>query len=164
MFIALDLSTKSTGVAVYEEKENKLVYYDCLTANNSNVIDRIEKIASEIALILLRFPTIDKIVLEEVRPENNLSNIHTHRVLMWLQAAIAFTAHKINPKIKLEYIYPSEWRKSCGIKTGRGVKREVLKQEDINFVKNTFNIIVNDDIADAIGIGYHYLVKNQSAF
>ena len=42
----------------------------------------------------------------------------------------------------------------CGIKTGAGVRRESLKAKDIAFVKSQFGIIVNDDIADAICIGF----------
>ena len=55
--------------------------------------------------------------------------------------------------IEIEYIYPSSWRSIIGIRTGRGIKRASLKDKDINFVKDTFNIIVNDDEADAILIG-----------
>ena len=42
----------------------------------------------------------------------------------------------------------------CGIKTGAGVRRESLKPKDIAFVKSQFGITVNDDIADAICIGF----------
>lgn len=75
---------------------------------------------------------------------------------MWAQAAIAFMVHDYFPKIKLDFIYASSWRKECGIKTGAGIKRETLKKKDIEFVKNNFNIDVNDDVADAICIGYAY--------
>jgi hypothetical protein len=47
--------------------------------------------------------------------------------------------------ITIEYIYPSEWRKKCGITTGRGVKRESLKAADIAFVKTTYQITTDDD-------------------
>ena len=86
-----------------------------------------------------------------------VQNIKTHRALMWLQGALAIMAHDNCGDPEFIYLYPSEWRKVCGIKTGSGIKRETLKQKDIEFVKNKFNIIVNDDIADAIGIGYAFL-------
>ena len=54
----------------------------------------------------------------------------------------------------------SSWRATCGIKVGGGIKREELKTEDIKFVERNYNISVNDDIADAIGIGHAYI--NQS--
>lgn len=70
--------------------------------------------------------------------------------------------HDNFPKIKIEYVYPSEWRKVLGIKQGAGVKREALKAADIQWVKTKFNIDVNDDIADAIGIGFSYLKDKEA--
>lgn len=43
-----------------------------------------------------------------------------------------------------------------------GVRRETAKKYDINFVKEKFNIDVNDDEADAIGIGYAYTHKDNN--
>ena len=54
-------------------------------------------------------------------------------------------------------MYPSEWRAKCGIKNGRGVTREKEKMYDIAFVKKEYDIDVNDDIADAIGIGHAFV-------
>ena len=59
-----------------------------------------------------------------------------------------------NKKLEMELIYPSSWRASIGIKTGRGIKRTTLKEKDIQFVKENYNLDVNDDEADAICIGY----------
>jgi len=36
------------------------------------------------------------------------------------------------------------------MKQGRGIKRTSLKSQDIQYVKDRYNIIVNDDEADAI--------------
>lgn len=166
MILALDLSTKSSGYAIFDNCS--LVTYGCLTASSSDVIKRIQKIIIDLDnLILNKYKdTIDKVVIEEVRPEvgSNVTNLHTHKVLMWLQAALEFLLHEHYPKVKVEYMYPSEWRKQCGIKTGRGVKREQLKFEDIKFVKRTFNLNVNDDEADAIGIGFAYVNNHNQQF
>ena len=81
---------------------------------------------------------------------------------MYLQAALVFFMHDNYPKVKIEYLYPSEWRSRCGLHTGRGIKREELKKADIAFVKKVYNIEVNDDIADAIGIGYAYLSPEEN--
>lgn len=48
------------------------------------------------------------------------------------------------------------------LKRGRGITRETLKQKDIEFVKNKFNKIVNDDEADAICIGYAYTLPSAN--
>ena len=154
--MALDASTHSTGIAIFNA--TKLEHYDCITASSTDLINRIKKIITQLEQIL-NDNEVEKIILEEVRPENGLQNIKTHKALMYLQAAITFLIHERFPKIEIEYIYPNEWRKICGIKTGAGVRRETLKPLDIAFVKKIYNIDVNDDIADAIGIGYAYINK-----
>lgn len=152
--LAIDASTKSTGVALFED--SKLVKYACLTASSNDLIKRIQKIIKQLNDFVSDI-SIDKIILEEVRLENGLQNIKTYRALMWLQAAIVFLFHEILPNAEIEYVYPSSWRAKCGIKNGRGIRREMIKELDIAFVKQEYLIDVNDDIADAIGIGHAYV-------
>lgn len=156
-FLSLDLSTKSSGVAVFED--TKLIYSCCITSSSTDLIKRIKVMQEGIKEILEKFPKIEKIIVEEVRPENGLANIQTHRALMWVQGAIAITIYDFNKKIKIEYVYPNSWRASLGIRTGRGIKRESLKVADIKYVKENFGLEVNDDEADAICIGYAYITK-----
>lgn len=155
--LALDASTKSTGVAIFNEQE--LQYYTCITSFSEDLIKRIHKMTNKLREILQEYNDINLIILEEVRPEQGLQNLKTHKALLYLQAAIAFLIHDEFPKIKIQYLYPNEWRKICGIKTGPGTRRDSLKKYDINFVKEKYDIIVNDDIADAICLGYAYINK-----
>lgn len=158
--LAIDASTKSSGVAIY--KGMNLIYHTCITSSSTDLFRRIHKMVDEIQLLIEEYQ-IDKVILEEVRPDEigTRSNINTHRALMWLQGAIAMMIHDFCPKITIEYLYPSEWRKRCKIQTGRGVVRETVKQRDIRFVEETFGIKVNDDIADAIGLGYAFLHPDE---
>lgn len=156
--LAIDASTKSTGWAVFEDKNLK--EYGCITASSTDLVKRIYKMTEQLKEIITN-NNITLIVMEEVRPEQGLQNIKTHKALMYLQAAIIFLQHDNFPNIEIKYVYPNEWRKVCGIKTGSGVRRESLKPKDIAFVKNKYNIDVNDDIADAIGIGYAYTHDKQ---
>ena len=48
--MSLDASTKSTGVAIFENK--KLIYYDCITASSTDVIKRIQIVISKLNQIL----------------------------------------------------------------------------------------------------------------
>ena len=150
--LSLDLSTKSSGWAFFENGELK--DHGCITSASTDVIKRIHIMTNGIAEILDKY-FIDKVVVEEVRPEGGygVGNTKTHRALMWLQAATAFLLHDNYPKIELDYIYPSSWRANIGIKNGRGIKRTTLKEADIAFVKEKYDIMVNDDEADAICIG-----------
>lgn len=159
--LSLDLSTKSSGWAVFNNGE--LIDYGCITASSTDLIKRIHKMTDEInSLVFNKYP-INKIVAEEVRPEGGygVGNQKTHKALMWLQAAVAFMLHDNYPTVELEYIYPSSWRASLGIKNGRGIKRQTLKEADIEFVKNKYRINVNDDVADAICIGLAQYTKQD---
>lgn len=152
--LALDLSTKSTGYAVYND--NELIDYGCITATSTDFIKRIQKIIKELNIKLQEHKP-DKVVAEEVRPEGTgygVGNLHTHKTLMYLQAAVAFLLHEQYAAVPFEFVYPSSWRATCGIKNGRGIKRSTAKAADVEWAEKTFGIKVNDDIADAIGIGY----------
>ena len=161
--LSLDLSTKSSGWAVFEDE--KLVSYGCITSSSTDLIKRINVMVNGIEEVINNNKNIDKVIAEEVRPQggSGVGNVKTYKALMWLQAAIAFKIHNDFKNISLDFIYPSSWRAACGIKNGRGIKRENQKQQDINFVEEIFNISVNDDIADAIGIGYSQVkgIKNN---
>lgn len=159
--LSLDLSTHSSGWAYFEDGELK--DHNCITSASTDLIKRIYKMTEGIAEILNKY-SIDKIIVEEVRPEGGygVSNTKTHRALMWLQAATAFLIHDKYSHIEIEYIYPSSWRANLGIKNGRGIKRTTLKEQDIQYVKDKYNIEVNDDEADAICIGLSRYVKEDN--
>lgn len=156
--LSIDASTKSTGFALFDGKELKA--YKCVTASSNDLATRIKKMVFALDEILSK-NKVDIIVLEEVRPEQGLQNIKTHKALMYLQGAFYLLIQERFKHIKIEYLYPNEWRSKCGIKTGAGVRRSLLKPLDIKFVKETYGLDVNDDIADAIGIGHAYIYENS---
>ncbi len=149
IILSIDASTKSTGYAIFTNK--KLTTYGVILASSSNLYKRIDKITEELEKIVKKYnPT--KVVLEEVLPADVRNNNNVFKALIYLQGFICYTLdkYKLTPKL----VAASHWRKVCGIKTGAGYKRESLKPKDIAFVKKTYNLDVNDDIADAICIGY----------
>lgn len=154
--IAIDGSTKSSGIAIY--KHNKLQQTECIKATSSDLFNRIKKMVLQINKILVQNPDLEYLVLEQVR-QDGFKNIKTYKALMYLQGCIMLLVHQKHKHIEVQFLYPSEWRKVCQIKQGRGVQRTSQKQNDIQWVKNNFNLQVNDDIADAIGIGYAYINK-----
>lgn len=159
--LSLDLSTKSSGWAVFND--GILIDYGCITASSTDLIKRIKKMTDELQISALNKYEIGKVIVEEVRPEGGygVGNQKTHKALMWLQAAVAFMLHDNYPTVELEYIYPSSWRASLGIKNGRGIKRQTLKEADVEFVKTKYRINVNDDVADAICIGLAQYVQQD---
>lgn len=155
--LAIDGSTKSTGIAIFEG--SKLISYDCITASSDNVFKRIRKMQTEIRKILEENSDIKTIYIEDVLPEDVKGNRTVFKALMYLQGYLCEVFKDFN--IAPTFIFPSEWRAKCGIHTGKGIKRDPLKAEDVKFVKDKFNLDVNDDIADAICIGYAAATKES---
>ena len=152
--LSIDASTRSSGWAWFEG--TSLKDYGCITAASADLINRIYKMRDTLRDILNNHK-VDKIILEEVLPEQGLQNIKTHKALLYLQAEIMKLIHDEFNHIQIEFVYPSQWRKACGIKTGATRRRADLKPLDIAFVKQTYKINANDDIADAIAIGHAYV-------
>ena len=151
--LSLDLSTKSSGWCIGQD--GSLETHGCITASSRNVIKRIIKMRDQLSRII-KNNKIDKIIMEQVRPEYNS---HTNKVLMWLQAVIVITAYEIDSNIEYQFVGASEWRAALKIKQGRGIKRQALKPQDIQYVQDKYNIQVNDDQADAICIFDAYWQK-----
>lgn len=152
--LALDCSTKSTGVAIFKDKN--LMGQSCITASSNDLYKRIHKMVDNI-LALVEQLNIEKIVMEEVIPDHS-KNTNTFKALMFLQALIHIELHDKYPNVQIELVYPSSWRSACGIEDGRGSRREQKKQKDIAFANQTYGLsLTNDDIADAICIGHAYL-------
>lgn len=156
--LALDLSSHSSGWAV---KIDGKLEYGCITDSSTIKQKRLITMREGVLEIVKKY-NITKVIMEEVRPEqydendkelySYLRNPATAKLLYWLQGTVAIALYEYNKKIEIEFIMPNSWRSKIGIQTGRGIKRETLKIKDIEYVKNKYNISVNDDIADAIGI------------
>lgn len=154
--LTLDLSTKQSGYAI-GQKQN-LLSHGCFSASATNPYKRIIKMRDSISQ-LIKDNQIVKIVMEEVRPEYNS---HTNKILMYLQASVVLMAYEINPKIEFQFLGASEWRARLKMRQGRGIKRDQLKPQDINYVQQKYGIKVNDDEADAICIFDAYWIQEKN--
>lgn len=157
--LAIDASTKATGIAIFQD--NKLIHYECITATDGDTLKRISKMTIRIRDLNNKYSP-NHIVMEQVLPEDVKHNQKVYKALIYLQAAIVLQLY--NWKQKVDFIHVSHWRKICGIKTGRNVKREELKEASKALVKKIYNIDVNDDVSDAILLGMAYIQQNRSAF
>ena len=152
--LALDCSTKATGLAIFNDKA--LLGHSCITATSSDLFKRIHKMVDTIDELVANL-NIDEIVMEEVIPDHQ-KNTNTFKALMYLQAAIVMMLHDKHPRVQVTLVYPGSWRSVCGIKTGRGTMRDALKAQDIAFANKAYNLeLKSDDEADAICIGHAHL-------
>lgn len=157
--LSIDGSTKSTGVAIFDQ--GKLKYYQCIKASDSNTYKRIKKMVRRIKELCQQYKPTD-VIMEEILPQDVKHNNNTYKPLIYLQAAVVLEMDGLGLKVNLSTA--SHWRSICGIHTGRGIKRDELKSASIKLVKMIYNIQVNDDISDAICLGIAYVKQNRSAF
>lgn len=160
VILSLDISTKSTGWAVYEDK--RLIDAGCAASASKNVYERITYITKEIGNIAEKYHP-QEVVAEEPEPAFVGNNLNTYRKLTFIHGTISIMLDRLLG-LDMKLVTSSHWRKKVGIKTGAGVKREFLKQADITKAKELADGIVeitNDDIADAVLIGYSHLLEEE---
>lgn len=150
--LSLDLSSKCTGYCV--STDHKIITYGVITAQSTDLIERIAIMRKDILDIIKEYD-ISIIVIEDV--QQTLQNKNVYKALTWLQGIIVMSIYDYNSNIQIIFMQASEWRAKIGIKVGPGIKRQELKQHDIDYIKEHYNITVSDDIADAICIMDAYL-------
>ena len=143
--VSIDPSTKASGVATFDDA--KLVDYQLFKCNDTEVDIRIHKIG-EVLLSYLIKQKPDIIYIEH--PQGHGSNVALVAMICELLGIVR--AYAIAKKIEYKELTPSVWRKYCGFKQGKKTRKE-LKQMSIDYVKEYFNIVVSDDVADAVSIG-----------
>ena len=139
--LGLDLSTVSTGYCVIDT--NKILTYGVIRPpSNKDFIDRIIFIEKEIKE-LIKAKSVEYVCIEEL---SSMRSASTTKKLAALQGHIEIQLRKKD--ILVVTVRPSEWRKN----KIKGRKREELKNNAIKYVKDKYDLIVNDDEADAICI------------
>ena len=159
--MAIDASTKSTGIAIF--KDNKLYHCQCITIEDGNVLTRIKKMRDKVMAVCRQYNPA-AIVMQDVLPQDIKHNQSVFKALIYLQAALVMGFSDLG--LQVELYAASKWRSLVGIQIGPGKRRNDLKTASVNLVKALYDMDVNDDISDAIclGVGYMLDKKKQSAF
>lgn len=144
--VTIDSSTRRTGMALFE---NGVYQTHVLVDLNSTKGQTDERISTMIGRMIghLNEMRPDAVVIEE--PKGH-ANVELVRKLSEILGAVRGWC--ISNAIEYHEIKPSVWRKYCGISQGKK-KREELKEESINLVKEKYGMTVSDDEADSICIG-----------
>lgn len=139
----IDASTNKTGIAIFRDEE----YVEHTLIDLHKIKDSAERIPKMMIAICdyLDEHNIDKIIMEESMMTNNILTV---KMLSNIAGAVMYytTSHGI----EFQFDLPSAWRKRIGLTQGRSVKREALKAEAINAVKQEYGMNVSDDVAEAI--------------
>lgn len=141
---SIDASTCSTGISIF--LNGKYLSSSLLQFSDKSAPERFKKMCLAILSCLdSASPTV--IYMEEAAV---VRNAQTQRALIRLQGVVYGWA--IQHSAECNFIRPTEWRAHAGIHSGKK-KRDVLKLEAVNVVKEKLNIDTNDDVAESILIG-----------
>ena len=144
--LSLDQSTRITGWSLFQDsKYLKSGVIDLHKIKDTD--ERSKQMGLEMCKLIEEYKP-DEIVIEEVAMQ---SNINTLKKLARIQGmAIGFaTAHNIPTHI----LEPSKWRAALKFVQGPKVKREELKQQSRDFVKNVLGLnIESEDENEATAI------------
>jgi len=148
IILSLDQATK-VGWSLFED--DKLI--DCGLEDFSNIEFFAEKV-NEIKKWYEKKIIETKAEIFALEDVQYQKNARVHKELSQLLGVLE------NYLIEKQYFYQvipnKEWKSTCGIK---GKKRKEQKANAQKFCKNKFGIEVEEDIADAICIGWHMSKK-----
>ena len=143
--LSMDQSTRITGFAVFDDgRYIKSGVIDLHKIKDTD--ERSKQMAVEICR-LIENAKPDVVIIEEVQQQSNTSTVI--KLARIQGVAIGFcAAHNID----LHILTPSRWRSALGYKQGPKVRREELKQQSLDFVKNNFKLELIEDEAEAVCI------------
>ena len=140
----IDASSNKSGITIFED--GKYVEHVLLDFHkNKDVFERIPMMSDAICKYLDKVGDIDKIIIEKSVLR---SNVDTIQKLSNIAGAIMMYAFQNN--IVFEHPVPSEWRARIGLQQSSKIKREALKLEAIQAVKQEYGFDVSDDEAESI--------------
>lgn len=148
VILALDVSTTSTGYALYVG--DKLTKYGFIKPTGKDWLVRVRKMANKVTELDEEY-SIDTVVIEDTF---FLKNIKTVKKLCLAQGILLGQL----PKANLIQVFPNTWKKHFGLGKGKATRDE-QKQTSISVAETLFLIGhgINDDEADAILMGRYVL-------
>lgn len=141
--VGIDSSTKSTGLSFYEN--DALSFYTCL--DFSKIKDTDERIKQMIGALDFELKRLDPDVVY-VEAQWVKVNAQSTIKLAYIVGAIKHICLELGTGCNTTL--PSQWRKAIGIK---GKNRKDDKALAIQYVYRKHDIMVNEDVAEAICIG-----------
>ena len=143
--LAFDQSTRVTGYSVFDD--GKYVKSGVIDLHKiTDTDERSKQMGLEMCKVI-EGTKPDVTIIEEVQQQSNTATVI--KLARIQGVAIGFcAAHNID----LHILRPTEWRSALGYKQGPKVKREALKQQSLDFVKNNFGLELIEDEAEAVCI------------
>lgn len=140
--IAFDQSTTATGWCVMEMDSSKIVAYGVIRPlSTAPTNERIRETIKKCITLCKRFE-VAFVYIEGIQMQNNP---RVYEVLAKLQGTLEITLEEKGYFVNV--VKAAEWRKRVGIKNK---KRELVKADAMNMVKELYNLAISEDECEAI--------------
>lgn len=153
--VAFDQSTRASGWSLFENGE----YVDSglidMSKSKLETDARSFEMAKALWKIIKKYQP-EHLIIEDVQQQ---SNAKTMIVLARLAGMVIGYAEAHG--VKVHILQPSKWRAALSYKQGSKVKREELKQQSLDYVKENLGLSLQEDRAEAtcIGIAAHKIFE-----
>lgn len=144
--LSFDQSTRVSGWAYFEDGQYVKSGVIDMSKSKLETDKRSFEMAKEIWKIIKKYKP-QELVVENVQQQSSPSTVIILARLAGMIIGYA-EAHNVHVHILL----PSQWRKALGYSQGAKVKRQELKQQSIDYVKNNFGLDLSEDECEAICI------------
>lgn len=143
--LAFDQSTKISAYSWWVD--GMYIENGCIDLHKmKDTSERVRAMGVELCKVIAKYNP-DKVVIEEVAQQ---SNPMTLKLLARIQGVIIgfCAAHNIETYI----IEPSKWRATLHFRQKAGIKREELKAQAIDYIKDKYGLELSEDACESICI------------
>lgn len=141
--LSLDLSTKSSGFAVFEDEV--LVNYGVIKNTDKDILVRGNYMAEFVRLLCEKYGKFDLVGIEELKVLNNQSTI------VKLAQVQGMVLRELKDQV-VKFVFPTVWRKEFKLNG----KRADAKAKAIELCKELGYEVECDDDAEAILLGIYF--------
>lgn len=145
--VSFDQSSRCSGYCLFQDGQYVESGMIDMSKSKLETNERSFEMAKEIWKIIKKYKP-QYVVLEDVSQQ---ANPKVMMVLARLQGMVLGYAEAHGVKVKI--VLPSKWRAALQYSQGPKVKREELKKQSINYIKEHLGLDVAEDEAEAIAEG-----------
>lgn len=159
MYMGIDPSTSSTGIAIFSE-EGELLFSDAVRGMADDA-ESFHKLYSRLDELIVEYK-VKKILFESQFGGNNPKTL-----IKLVRPTGVVLAVGGKHGLSVEQKMPASWRKVFHDVCGKVEKGNPKKTDTFRVVKERFGVVTSykkdNDISDAIGIGYCLFLTNKEA-
>ena len=142
--LSLDQSTRVSGYCLFEDGEYVESGIVDMSSSKLDTYHRSFEMAKALWRVIKKYKP-DRLIIEDTQQQNNVKTVI---ILARLQGMIIGYAEAHG--VKVHILLPSQWRAALGYAQGSKVRRDALKQQSIDYVKNTYGMERSEDECEAI--------------